>query len=86
MEEELHSINSIRAMEVIDIERGAKIGFARDFKIDCESSTIESILIPVQKGSWFGKMEFIEVPWKDIIKIGDDVILVKLNAFVDEIL
>lgn len=84
MDEELHSINSIRAMEVIDIDRGVKVGFARDFKIDCDNNIIESILIPVQKGNWFGRMEFIEIPWRDIIKIGEDVILVKLNSLVYE--
>lgn len=84
MDEELHSINSIRSMEVVDIERGVKLGFARDFKIDCERNIIESILIPVQKGSWFGKLEFIEIPWNDILKIGDDVILVKLKRFEGE--
>ncbi|MBL4930786.1 MULTISPECIES: YlmC/YmxH family sporulation protein [Clostridium] len=86
MEEILHSLNAIRTMEVIDIERGIKIGFARDFKINCDNNSIESILIPIQKGNWFGKMEYIEIAWGDIIKIGEDVILVNLKEIAQEIL
>ncbi|SHE89170.1 YlmC/YmxH family sporulation protein [Clostridium fallax] len=76
MEFNFHSLNNIKNMEIIDLKLGAKIGFIRDLKINCDESKIESILIPIQKNSFFGKMEFIEIPWSDIIKIGVDVILV----------
>lgn len=86
MEEMLHSLNAIRTMEVIDVERGIKIGFARDFKIDCQNNIIDAILIPMQKEGWFGKSEYMEIPWKDIMKIGEDVILVNLKDIVHETL
>lgn len=80
MELELHSLNAMRNMEVIDIETGSKIGFIKDFKIDCSTNKILSLILPGEIKSWFGKDEEVEVLWKDIVKIGSDVILVKKST------
>lgn len=72
----MFSINNLRAMEVIDMNVGAKLGFIRDIKIDCDDNRIISILIPVQRNNWFGKLDMLEIPWGDVIKVGVDVILV----------
>lgn len=80
MELELHSLNSMRSMEVIDIDTGSKIGFIKDFKIDCNTNSIVSLILPGEIKSWFAKEEEIEVLWKDIVKIGSDVILVRKNT------
>ncbi len=79
MEESLHSINSMRNMEIIDINTGRKLGFITDIKLDCEEDKVESLIIPGEVKSWFGKGEEIEIPWKNIEKIGVDVILVSLD-------
>ncbi|MBK1813795.1 YlmC/YmxH family sporulation protein [Clostridium sp. YIM B02505] len=76
MELNMHSLNNLRVMEVVDINLGAKLGYIRDLKIDCDESKIVAILIPVQKSNWFGKMDMLEIPWEDVVKIGVDVILV----------
>ena len=76
---EMHSINGMRNMEVIDIDTGTKIGFIKDLKIDTENSRIVSLILPGELKSWFGKEEEKEVLWSDIVKIGVDVILVKIN-------
>ena len=76
MELELHSLNAMRNMEVIDILTGTKIGFIKDFKINCDDNKIISLILPGEMKSWFGKEDEKEVLWKDIIKIGTDVILV----------
>ncbi|MBU5590917.1 YlmC/YmxH family sporulation protein [Clostridium sp. MSJ-4] len=76
MELDMHSINNIRSMEVIDINTGIKLGYIRDIKIDCENYKILSVLVPIQKNSWFSKMDTIEIPWEKILKVGVDVILV----------
>ena len=77
MELELHSLNAMRNMEVIDILSGTKIGFIKDFKINCDDNKIISLILPGEIKSWFGKEDEKEILWKDIIKIGTDVILVK---------
>jgi YlmC/YmxH family sporulation protein len=79
MELELHSLNAMRNMEVIDILTGTKIGFIKDFKIDCDENKILSLILPGEIKSWFGKEEEKEILWKDIVKIGTDVILVNTN-------
>ena len=77
MEVELHSLNSMRSMEIVDILTGSKIGFIKDFKIDCDDNRVISLILPGEIKSWFGKTEEREILWEDIVKIGTDVILVK---------
>ena len=84
MELELHSLNAMRNMEVIDILTGSKVGFISDFKIDCDTNKIMSLILPGEIKSWFSKDDSIEVPWNDIVKIGTDVILVKINKDISE--
>lgn len=83
MELELHSLNAMRNMEVIDILTGTKIGFIKDFKIDCDENKIISLILPGEIKSWFGKEEEKEILWKDIVKIGTDVILVNTKEKVN---
>lgn len=79
MEETLFSLNNLRAMEVIDIKEGKKLGYITDVKIDCDNNRILSIIIPEEKTSWFGKTDDIEIPWQDVVKVGLDVILVDIK-------
>jgi YlmC/YmxH family sporulation protein len=76
----MYSINNLRIMEVIDINTGAKIGFIKDIKIDCEDYKIEALLLPIQKNSWFGKQDMLEIPWSNVKKVGIDVILVDVDS------
>jgi YlmC/YmxH family sporulation protein len=76
MEADLYSINNIKVMEVIDINTGTRLGYIKDIKIDCAAYKVVSLLLPVQKSSWFSKFDTIEIPWEKVQKIGVDVILV----------
>ncbi|WP_026882367.1 YlmC/YmxH family sporulation protein [Clostridium akagii] len=76
MEEILHSLNRLKAMEVIDVSTGSKLGFIKDLVVDCDDYKIISILLPNQKLGWFSKSNDIEIPWQQINKVGVDVILV----------
>lgn len=84
LELELHSLNAMRNMEVIDILTGSKIGYISDFKIDCDTNKIVSLILPGEIKSWFSKDDNIEILWNDIVKIGSDVILVKVNQDLNE--
>lgn len=79
MEEILFSLNNLKSMEVIDFNKGKKLGFIVDVKIDCDDNKILSIIIPEEKTSWFGKSEDIEIPWENVVKVGIDIILVKVE-------
>lgn len=72
----LHSLNEIRSMEVIDINRGEKVGFIKDLVIDIENSKIISLILPGVSRGWFAKEEDIEIPWDKVKKAGVEVILI----------
>nr|WP_138211298.1 YlmC/YmxH family sporulation protein [Hathewaya histolytica] len=75
--QDLFSLNNIRSMEVVDLDSGKKLGFIKDLVINCEDYKIISILLPEEKVSWFGKENYLEIPWNKVHKIGEDVILVQ---------
>lgn len=79
MSERLFSLKDLRNLEVIDINEGKKLGFILDVKVDCDNYKILSILLPIEKNSWFAKQEVIEIEWKDVIKVGVDCILVDVK-------
>ncbi len=83
MELPMFAINNLRVMEIIDINSGSKLGYIKDFKIDCEAYKVVSIIIPLQKSGWFSKKNDIEIPWEKIKKIGIDVILIDGEGIID---
>jgi YlmC/YmxH family sporulation protein len=83
LEEALFSIQNLKTMEVIDVSSGARIGYIKDFKIDCENYKIISILLPSSIISWFGKNNDIEIPWDRVKKVGLDIILVDGNEYLE---
>lgn len=85
MEESLNSINAMRNMEVIDINSGSKVGFIKDIKFDCEKHKIISLIMPGESKGWFSKNDDLEVPWCNIVKVGIDVILIKLDIGKEDI-
>lgn len=80
MNEDLHSINALRSMEVIDINTGSKVGFIKDIKIDYEEQRVISIILPGEVKGWFSKTEDIEIPWIDVVKVGIDVLIIKFDS------
>lgn len=78
----LYSLANLRTMEIIDINTGAKLGFIKDLKIDCDENKIVSIILPPQTDriSWFTKSEDIELSWDSVKKIGVDVVLVDAGS------
>ncbi|HEY4552572.1 MAG TPA: YlmC/YmxH family sporulation protein [Bacillaceae bacterium] len=73
-------ISDFQLKDVVNISDGRKLGNIGDIEINIDSGKIETIII----GSggkllgFFGKEEEIVIPWKHIVKIGADVILVRL--------
>lgn len=80
-----HSINNIKSMEVIDINTGAKLGVVKDFTINIKESRINSLIIPSPRTTWLNRINDINILWKDIKKIGIDVILVDGKGVLDKL-
>lgn len=77
------STQELRNKEVINIYDGKSLGYVYDIEVDLEKGTVEGIIVPAQKSffGFFGRGDSdIVIKWKDIRRIGDDVILVDVTG------
>lgn len=70
----------LRQKEVINIADGMRLGFVCDVEIDFESGNIESVVVPGQNRflGFFGRDSDYIIPWNDIVRVGDDIVLVDM--------
>ena len=74
------STEDIRDKEVINIYDGKSLGFVYDIEINLERGTVEGIIIPARRRLFRlgGGQDDQLIRWKDIRRIGADVVLVDL--------
>lgn len=74
-------LTELQNKDIVDIESGRIIGGIIDILFD-ENGNLESLVVEKSKFliSLFTSKDEIEVKWKQIEKIGEDVILVKLTS------
>lgn len=74
-------ISELKEKEVVNIKDGSRIGMIIDVELDLLNGKIISIIIPAPGKifNWFGKNQDLVIQWKDIVKIGTDIILVDLK-------
>ncbi len=73
-------LSDLQNKEIVSTESGRNIGSIMDIEIDITTGNIISLLLEQRKGFRFltKSSEFDnKIEWKNIIKIGEDVILVK---------
>ena len=77
----MNRISDFKQKEVINISDGRRLGFVCDIEVNLEDGRIEAIIIP-GGGKLFGFLgkenEFV-IPWENIKKIGEDIILVDID-------
>ena len=73
------TVTAMRSKEVVNIDNGCRLGCVTDVEIDTCTGCLVSITVFCGKGicGFLGRGEEIIICWKDIIVIGDDLILVK---------
>lgn len=76
-------LSEFSGKEIIDFENGERMGIIghSDLEINDRTGEITSIILP--GGSFFGwgkRREDIVIPWKSILKIGPDMIIVDING------
>ncbi|WP_309122901.1 YlmC/YmxH family sporulation protein [Paenibacillus sp.] len=74
-------ISDFQTKDVINIVDGKKLGQISDIELDLRVGRIDSIVVP-SSGRFFGFFgggTDVVIPWRSIVKIGADVILVKLD-------
>ena len=72
-------ISEFQIKDVVNVADGKKLGNISDIEINLITGKIDAIVISGTGKllGFFGKDEDIIIPWKNIIKIGEDVILVR---------
>jgi YlmC/YmxH family sporulation protein len=74
-------ISDFQTKDVINIVDGRKLGQIGDLELDLRQGRIEAIVIPAP-GRFFGLMgngNDVVIPWRNIVKIGEDVVQVRLD-------
>ena len=72
-------LSDLQTKSIVSINDGKNIGSIIDANIN-NDGTIESLVIEANKTFFsIGRENDTEINWKDITKIGEDVILVNIN-------
>jgi len=76
------NLSDIRDKEVINVVTGERLGYIDDFEIDLDKGIITAIILPTENKvmNIFAKKNDLYIDWKNIYKIGSDIILVNLNV------
>ena len=74
-------ITDLRYKEVIDLHSGQRLGYVYDAEIDPVEGRILSLIVPGQGrvGGLLGRDDDYVLPWNQISRLGDDIILVNLE-------
>jgi len=67
-------LSELQLKEIINISNGKRIGIIIDVIIS-STGQIEKLVLEEKRGRKFSKEEY-EITWNQIIKIGDDIILI----------
>ncbi|AHM66979.1 YlmC/YmxH family sporulation protein [Paenibacillus polymyxa] len=75
-------ISEFQTKDVINIVDGRRLGQISDLEIDVRQGKIEAIVVPGSSRfmGWFGGGSELVIPWRNIVKIGSDVVLVRLEG------
>ncbi|GGA32695.1 hypothetical protein GCM10007416_01610 [Kroppenstedtia guangzhouensis] len=74
-------ISELQAKDVVNVSDGRKLGQIYDLEIDLRLGKVKSLIIPGESrlfGLFTGGKEWV-IPWSQIVRIGTDVILVRLE-------
>lgn len=74
--------SDMKMKEVINIYDGSRVGYVYDFEINFTKGRVESIVVPSEGRflKFFSREDEEVVPWKRIVRIGEDVILVEMRS------
>ena len=78
------STDKLKNKEVINTRDGRSLGFVYDIEVNLEKGTIDGIIIPAERGLFrffSNREEDFVIKWDRIRTIGDDVILVDVEAY-----
>ena len=74
--------SELQYKEVIDIHTGFRLGYVCDLEFDDREGCIVSLVTPGRPRFFglFGREEDYVLPWKSIVRVGCDIILVEVKG------
>ena len=75
------TLSELRTKEVIDVHDGKRLGRVMDLEFCPQSSQVTALVVPAETSflqSLRGEKCGMVIPWENISRIGDDVILVSV--------
>ncbi len=72
--------SELRKLDVINMEEGRYLGSVCDVDVDPETGRVLALIVDEVRSFrffWGTKHTDLEIPWKDVVLVGEDVILVK---------
>ncbi|MBO4452783.1 MAG: YlmC/YmxH family sporulation protein [Clostridia bacterium] len=72
------TLSELSKKEVVNIKDASMLGSICDMEIDVFNGNVKAIILP--GGGMFASLSQknrITIPWRDVVRIGDDAILVK---------
>ncbi len=73
------TLSELRTKEVIDVNDGKRLGRVMDIEFCVQNSHVTALVVPAETSFWQGfrgEKCGMPIPWENIRRIGDDVILV----------
>lgn len=73
------TLSELRTKEVIDVHDGKRLGRVMDLEFCPQSAKVTALVVPAETSflqSLRGEKCGLVIPWEQICRIGDDVILV----------
>ncbi len=73
--------SELRVKEVVNLRDGRRLGTISDLELDLASGRVTALVVPAS-GRWlgfFGRDHDYVIPWPQIRKFGQDVILVEIE-------
>ncbi len=77
------TLSELRAKEVIDVRTGQKLGRVMDIEFCVEDARVLALVLPAETGLWQqlrGERCGLALPWAQVERIGEDVILVRQDG------
>ena len=74
-------MKDLEKKEVIDIKSGCRLGYICDLEIELCEGKILSLIVPKGAGFMGWNKEEMVIPWQNIKKIGEDLIIVDTEQF-----
>ncbi|MFC4617266.1 YlmC/YmxH family sporulation protein [Camelliibacillus cellulosilyticus] len=74
-------ISEFQAKEVVNVEDGKLLGHIGDLDVNLTTGKIEHLIIPGvgKMMGLLGRESDVIIPWRNIVRIGTDVILVRFT-------